>query len=89
MKIALTIGIALSIILVFIGVMFKIESWPGGEYFILPGVIGLVVCITGLVIHMMTTGKEPDAVLELDPNKVPTTVEEVEEELRTDDDQFV
>jgi hypothetical protein len=85
MKIALTIGVALCTILVLTGAMFKIQSWPGGEYFLFIGLIGQVVFITGLVIHAMTTGKEPDAVLELDPEKIPTTVKEVEEDLRNDD----
>lgn len=84
-KIALIIGIALSTILILVGAMFKIESWPGGEYFLLLGLIGQVICITGLVIHMMTTGKNPDTVLELDPDKVPMTVKEVGENLRNDD----
>ncbi len=56
-KIALVIGIALSTILILVGAMFKIKSWPGGEYFLLLGLIGQVICITGLVIHMMTTEK--------------------------------
>jgi hypothetical protein len=85
MKIALIIGIALSTILILVGAMFKIESWPGGEYFLLPGLIGQVICTTGLVIYTMTTGKNPDTVLELDPSKVPMTVKEVEGNLRNDD----
>ncbi len=44
-----------------------------------------MICITGRVIHMMTAGKSPDTVLELEPDKVPVTVKEVEENLRNDD----
>lgn len=87
MKIALIIGIAVSSLLVLLGAMFKIQSWEGGEYFLLAGLFGEVVCITGLVIQSITSNKEkPDSVMELDPDKVSSRVKE---ELRRDNDQYV
>ena len=88
MKILLITGIALSAIILFAGAVFKLQSWPGGDYLLPLGLVGAVLCVAGLFYYLTTTGKEPDAELELDPNEVPRTVEEVEAEIDTDKSQY-
>ncbi|TXF88829.1 hypothetical protein FUA23_13350 [Neolewinella aurantiaca] len=88
MKILLITGIALSTIIVFVGAVFKLQSWPGSDYLIPVGLAGEVLCVAGLFYYLTTTGKKPDAELELDPNEVPRTVEEVEAEINTDKNQY-
>lgn len=61
----LLIGIAFSILLTLIGVLFKIQSWEGGGIFIALGIISLPLIIIGFAIYKILDAQKSKEKLDL------------------------
>lgn len=70
-----------------IGAVFKIQSWEGGDYFLLPGVVLFPLALLCVVIVKLVRSTKKEDVLELDdgllekPNKTPQRLVANDDEL--------
>jgi|GEM_PF-5592580 hypothetical protein len=74
MKYLIIIAVALSVLFLFIGAFFKMESMQGGEIFLLIGMMITPPAVIGIAAYKLTQVNKPGATLELDPDRVPATV---------------
>lgn len=87
MKYLVALAAALSFLLIMIGAVFKIQSWEGGDYFLLPGVVLFPLAILCVVIVKLIRSVKKEEVLELDhsllkePNKTPERLVANDDEL--------
>lgn len=89
MKSVLIIAVALSFMLTMVGAVFKIQSWPGGEVFLLTGVILLPLAVIGIAIYKATQSKKITEE-KLDLNTRPSVRKPEKKVLpQTDEDSFV
>jgi len=68
MKYLIALSATLSFLLIMIGAVFKIQSWEGGDYFLLPGVILFPLALLCVVIVKLVRSTKEKDVLELDDN---------------------
>lgn len=87
MKYLIALAAILSFLLIMIGAVFKIQSWEGGDYFLLPGVVLFPLVLLCVVIVKLVRSTKKEDVLELDdgllekPNKTPQRLVANDDEL--------
>lgn len=70
MKHLISIAAALSFLLVMLGAVFKIQSWEGADYFLVPGMILLPMALLCVVIAKLVRSKKDEDTLELDASRI-------------------